>query len=84
MNNQKIETRVLDIVSQVAPVEASAIGMDVDFALLRLDSVGSMELVSMLCEEFDIDIEMEDAFEVRTVRQAVVLTQRYLDARAGV
>lgn len=83
MNSQNLQTRVLDIVSQVAPVDASCIGMDDDFALLRLDSVGSMELVSMLCEEFDIDIEMEDAFEVRTPRQAVVLTQRYLDARAA-
>lgn len=83
MNDKTLEARILDIVGEVSPVGRANIGLDDDFSVLRLDSVGSMELVSMLCEEFDIDIDVEEAFEVRTVREAMALTQRHLDARGA-
>lgn len=45
---------------------------------LGLDSVGSMELLSMLAEEFDIDVEMEEAAAVSDVAGLMALAQRHL------
>lgn len=48
---------------------------------LGMDSVASMELLSMLAEELGIEVEMEEAVDVATVGQVVALAQRHLDAR---
>jgi len=48
---------------------------------LGMDSVASMELLSMLAEELGIEVEMEEAVDVTTVGQVVALAQRHLDAR---
>lgn len=45
---------------------------------LGLDSVGSMELLSMLAETFDIDVEMEEAAAVSDVAGLMALAQRHL------
>ncbi len=45
---------------------------------LGLDSVGSMELLSMLAEEFDIDVEMEEAAAVADVAGLMALARRHL------
>lgn len=45
---------------------------------LGLDSVGSMELLSMLAEEFDIDVEMEEAAAVSDVAGLMELARRHL------
>lgn len=47
---------------------------------LGLDSVGSMELLSMLAEQFEIDVEMEEAVRARDVRGVIDLARRHLDA----
>lgn len=45
---------------------------------LGLDSVGSMELVSMLAEQFDIDVELEEAAGVSDVAGVLALARRHL------
>lgn len=45
---------------------------------LGMDSVASMELVSMLSEELDIDVEIEDAMDVQDVAGVKALAERYL------
>lgn len=45
---------------------------------LGLDSVGSMELLSMLAEEFDIDVEMEEAAAVSDVAGLMELARRHI------
>jgi len=45
---------------------------------LGLDSVGSMELLSMLAEEFDIDVEMEEAAGVADVAGLLALARRHI------
>lgn len=45
---------------------------------LGMDSVSRMELVSMLAEEFDIDIELEEAVAVEDVGSIYVLAQQRL------
>lgn len=77
-----VEARVLELVAEVSPVPRDQITAEADFSSLRLDSVGSMELVSMLCDEFAIDVEIEEAFTVGTVKEAVALTLRHLDHAA--
>lgn len=48
---------------------------------LGMDSVASMELLSMLAEELGIEVEMEEAVDVATVGHVVALAKRHLDAR---
>lgn len=76
-----VETRILEMIREVSPVPRDQISLDADFSALRVDSVASMELVSMICEAYEIDVEIEEAFAVRTVREAVAMTHRHLDAR---
>lgn len=45
---------------------------------LGLDSVGSMELLSMLAEELDLDVPVEEAAQVSTVEATLALAHRYL------
>lgn len=45
---------------------------------LGLDSVGSMELLSMLAEEFDIEVEMEEAVSIDSVGGVMDLARRHL------
>lgn len=78
-----VEARILALVAEVSPVPREQITADADFGSLRLDSVGSMELVGMMCDEFGIDVEIEEAFTVGTVQEAVALTLRHLDHAAS-
>lgn len=45
---------------------------------LGLDSVCSMELLSMLAEELDLDVPMEEAAQVSTVAGAVEMARKHL------
>ncbi len=42
---------------------------------LGIDSVASMELLSMLSEELNVDVEMEDAVGIDTVGQVLALVR---------
>lgn len=78
LTQETVESRILEMIAEVSPANRDLISIDADFATLRLDSVASMELVSMICDEFDIDVEIEEAFAVTTVRGAVDMTLRTL------
>ena len=47
-----------------------------------MDSVCSLELISMLAEEFDLDISVEEAAGVSTVAAAIAMARRHLEAKA--
>lgn len=49
---------------------------------LGLDSVASMELLSMLAETFDIDVSMEEAMQADTVGSVMELARRRLGVPA--
>jgi acyl carrier protein len=49
---------------------------------LGLDSVGSMELLSMIAEDFDLDISMEEAMQADTVGLVVKLAEGKLNGTA--
>ncbi len=73
-----LEDRVLDLVAEVCATPRDKLRLDDQLrADLRMDSVSSMELVSMMCEEFDIDVELDEAMAVDDVAGAIALVRRY-------
>ena len=79
-----VDDRVLYIISQLVPVEPGQIRAEQRLREdLGMDSVGSMELLSMLAEEFQVDIELEEAMAVTTVAGAIEMARKHLDTRAG-
>ena len=71
------QTRIYRILSDLSAVPVAEI-KDADRLRedLGLDSVGSMELVSMLSEEFAIDVELEEAVQITDVAGLLVLASR--------
>jgi acyl carrier protein len=71
-----LDDRVRTLISQVTAVPADQM-QDGDRLRedLGMDSVASMELISMLSEELDVDVEMEEAAQVLTVGQVVALAK---------
>lgn len=79
MTAQAQEDRVRKILSDLTNVPPADIrSADRLREDLGLDSVGSMELLSMLAEEFDIDVEMEEAAAVSDVAGLMELARRHL------
>ncbi len=77
-----LEDRIIAIVAQVVPVKPEAIKMEHKLAAdLGMDSVSSMEFLSMLSEELNVDVEIEDVVNVKTVRDSVELARRFLAMR---
>ena len=78
------EQRIVALIAQLCTVRAGEIRLEDRLREdLGLDSVGSMELISMLAEEFDLDVPLEEAMGVTTVRGAVEMARKYLAARAS-
>lgn len=74
--------RIFRILSDLSAVPAAEIKVDDRLREdLGLDSVSSMELVSMLSEEFDLDIELEEAVQITTVSALLTLADKRI-ARA--
>lgn len=74
------EARIYKILSDLSAVPQQQIKRDDRLREdLGLDSVSSMELVSMLSEEFSIDVELEEAVRITDVAGLLALA----DARIG-
>ncbi len=79
MNDKALTERVLSMVAQLTPVRATDIRFEHRLREdLGLDSVCSMELLSMLAEELDLDVPMEEAAQVTTVAGTVEMARRHL------
>jgi acyl carrier protein len=75
---QELEQRIVNILAQLCSVRASEIKMEDRLREdLGLDSVGSMELLSMLAEELNLDVPLEEAMAVTTVGSAVEMARRH-------
>lgn len=74
------EARIYKILSDLSAVPQQQIKRDDRLREdLGLDSVSSMELVSMLSEEFAIDVELEEAVRITDVAGLLALA----DSRIG-
>lgn len=69
--------RIFRILSDLSAVPPEQIKVDDRLREdLGLDSVSSMELVSMLSEEFNLDIELEEAVQITTVAALLSLADK--------
>lgn len=83
--NDELATRVTGMVAQLTTVKAQDIKSTHRLREdLGLDSVCSMELLSMLAEELDLDVPMEEAARVDTVAGAIELARRHLASKPAI
>lgn len=77
MIDTAIESRIYTVLSNLSAVPAAEIRRaDRLREDLGMDSVASMELVSMLSEEFAIDVELEEAARIVDVEGLLALAER--------
>jgi acyl carrier protein len=75
------DDRVIDLIAQLATVKRADIQPQHRLRDdLGLDSVSSMELLSLLAEELQLDIPIEEATAVTTVADALAMAQRHAPA----
>jgi acyl carrier protein len=73
-----LDDRVIDLIAQLATVKRADIKpQDRLRDDLGLDSVSSMELLSLLAEELQLDIPVEEATAVTTVAEALAMAHRH-------
>jgi acyl carrier protein len=78
-----LDARVVAVIAQLTAVKAGDIKpRDRLREDLGMDSVSSMELISLLAEELDLDVDVEEALQVTTVDGAIELVKRRVAARA--
>ncbi len=74
-----VDSRVVYIISQLVPVKPEQILAEHRLREdLGMDSVSSMELLSMLAEELDLDVGVEDIADVHTVGATIALAKTFL------
>ncbi len=79
-----IDTRVIHLIAQLVPVKEQ----DIKPAQrlrddLGMDSVSSMELLSMLAEDFELDVGIEDVADVHSVAATIELVKVFLAKKAA-
>jgi acyl carrier protein len=71
--------RLFAIVAEILEIDADGIkGTDLLREDLGMDSLGSLELLSVISEELKLDLEMEEAMEIKTVDDAVAFVEKNL------
>ena len=80
MNRDDVKARVYKVIAQVLKIEESQIDEANSFtADLGAESVQSVELMAGFEEEFDIEMDEDEALEVQNVGDAIDFIGRYLD-----
>ena len=72
MDRQEVKTRVKQVIARVLKIEPQTIADDANFVFdLGADSMQSVQLVAAFEEEFEIDLEEDQALAVQSVDGAV-------------
>jgi len=80
MDHSEIESRAKKVISSVLGVNSEEIELDQSFTEdLGAQSVQSVELVAGFEEEFDIEMDEDEALSVQTVGGAIEYIGKYLD-----
>ena len=80
MSRDDVKARVYKVIAQVLKIEESQIDESNSFtADLGAESVQSVELMAGFEEEFDIEMDEDEALEVQNVGGAIDFIGRYLD-----
>ena len=84
MTKSPSHQRIFRILSDLSAIPSSEIKVEDRLREdLGLDSVSSMELVSMLSEEFAIDVELEEAVKISTVAALLQLADQRAAPQEG-
>jgi acyl carrier protein len=74
-----VEKRVKEVVARTLKVDAGRIADDARFVEdLGAESIQSVELVAAFEEEFDIEMDEEEALDVKTVDKAIEFIEKML------
>jgi len=74
-----VEKRVKEVTARTLKVDVGRIANDARFVEdLGAESIQSVELVAAFEEEFDIEMDEEEALEVKTVGKAIEFIERML------
>jgi acyl carrier protein len=74
-----VEKRVKEVTSRTLKVDVGRINNDARFVEdLGAESIQSVELVAAFEEEFDIEMDEEEALEVKTVQKAITFIEKML------
>ena len=74
-----VEKRIKEVTARTLKVDAARIADDSRFIEdLGAESIQSVELVAAFEEEFDIEMDEEDALEVKTVGKAIEFIEKLL------
>ena len=80
MERDEVKERVYKVVAQVLKTDVSRIQEEHSFSSdLGAESVQSVELMAGFEEEFDIEMDEDDALSVQSVGGAVDFIAQYLD-----
>lgn len=80
MDRNDVKARVYKVIAQVLKIEESQIDEANSFTTdLGAESVQSVELMAGFEEEFDIEMDEDEALEVQNVGDAIDFIGRYLD-----
>ncbi|MCC6808805.1 MAG: hypothetical protein IT381_15370 [Deltaproteobacteria bacterium] len=83
MIRAELEGKVLSLISQLSTLKAHELRREQRLREdLGMDSVSSMELLSMVAEELDLDISVEDAAGITTVGGTLELVAQHYERSA--
>ncbi len=72
MEKEKVEAKVKKAIAKVLKKEENEIASDANFIFdLGADSMQSLQLIAGFEEEFDIEMDEDDALEIQNVKDAV-------------
>jgi acyl carrier protein len=80
MERDEIKERIFKVITQVLKIDAEQVQEDQGFTTdLGAESVQSIELMAGFEEEFDIEMDEDDALAVQTVGGAIDFIGTYVD-----
>ena len=80
MDRNEVKERVIKVVCIVLSIDEDMVTEESNFAFdLGAESTQSVEMVAAFEEEFDIDLDPDDALEVQTVGGAVDFIGQHLE-----
>ena len=80
MEKSEITERTIKVTCEVLGVTPDMVTPESDFVFdLGAESTQSVQLVAAFDEEFDINMDAEDALEVQTVGDAINFIEKYVN-----
>ena len=82
--DQSMRQRLIAIVAHILEIDPSSVhGSQRLREDLGMDSLGSLELLSMISEQLKLDLEMEEAMDIVTVDDACAFVERQYGDQKG-